>query len=167
MTTSSYLEFEDQATGANNNTWGDVADANFAIFELAIARVLGLATTGGTTTLTSSQNRYPIINVTGVLASNATIAVKTQEKNWIVINNTTGAYSLTVKTSAGTGKTIPRGRASKVYCDGTNVLLAREQAIPSAQAGGTVVGYAFVIELVGLAGRQRLLDGPITALLSY
>jgi len=138
MTTTPYLEFEDQATGANNNTWGDVADANFAIFELAIARVLGLATTGGTTTLTSSQNRYPIINVTGVLASNATIAVKTQEKNWIVINNTTGAYSLTVKTSAGTGKTIPRGRASKVYCDGTNVLLAREQAIPSAQAGGTV-----------------------------
>lgn len=138
MTTTPYLELDDQATGANDNTWGDVADANFAILELAIARVLGIVTTGGTTTLTSAQNRYPIINVTGILASNGIIAVKTQEKNFIVINNTTGAYTLTVKTASGTGKTIPRGRACKVYCDGTNVLLAREQAIPAAQAGGTV-----------------------------
>ncbi len=44
---------------------------------------------------------------------------------------------------------------------------ARAAADLVTQAGGTVVGYAFVIELVGLAGRQRLLDGPITALLSY
>lgn len=159
MVTSTYLEFDDQATGANNNTWGDVADANFTIFELAIARVLGLATTGGTTTLTTAQNRYPIINVTGVLASNAIIQVRTAEKNWIVINNTTGAFTLTVKTAAGTGKTIPRGRASTVYCDGTNVLLAREQAIPSAQAGGTVDAITATFEPAFIAAEIQ--DGTI------
>lgn len=138
MTTTTYLELEDQATGSNNNTWGDVLDANMAILEQAIARYTAIATTGGTTTLTSSQNRYPIIRLTGTLASNATITVKTQEKNWIVINNTTGAFTVTVKTSAGTGKTIPRGRAVKLYCDGTNVEYARDRDIPAAQAGGTV-----------------------------
>lgn len=137
MTTTSYLELEDQATGANDNTWGDVNDANLAILEQAIARVLGLSTTGGTTTFTSSQNRYPIIKVTGILTSNAILEVKSQEKNWIFINATTGAYTVTVKTSAGTGKTIPRGRASRLYCDGTNVEQARERGIPAAQAGGT------------------------------
>lgn len=137
MTTTTYLELDDQATGANNNTWGDVADANMAILEQAIARYVAIATTGGTTTLTASQNRYPIIRLTGVLSSNATITVKTQEKNWIFINATTGAFTVTVKTSTGTGKTIPRGRAVKLYCDGTNVEYARERGVPAAQAGGT------------------------------
>lgn len=138
MTTTSYLELDDQATGSNNNTWGDVLDDNFAIVEQAIARYTSISTTGGTTTLTSSQNRYPIIVISGTLTSNATITVKTQQKNWIFINNTTGAFTVTVKTSAGTGKTIPRGRSVKLYCDGTNVEYARDRGIPAAQAGGTV-----------------------------
>lgn len=138
MTTTTYLELDDQATGANNNTWGDVADANMGFIELAIARYLGVATTGGTTTLTTAQNRYPLIVVTGVLVSNATIVVRTAEKHFVIINNTTGAYTVTVKTTAGTGKTMPRGRATRVYCDGTNVELARHQSTPHAAAGGTV-----------------------------
>lgn len=138
MTTTTYLELDDQATGANNNTWGNVADANMAIIEQAIARMVSIATTGGTTTLTSAQNRYPIIRLTGILASNATIEVRTAEKNWIFINDTTGAFTVTVKTTAGTGKTLPRGRAVKLYCDGTNVEHARDVSIPMAQAGGTV-----------------------------
>jgi hypothetical protein len=138
MTTTTYLELDDQATGANNNTWGDVADANMAIIEQAIARIVSIATTGGTTVLTSAQNRYPIIRLTGTLVSNATIEVRTAEKNWIFINDTTGAYTVTVKTNAGTGKTLPRGRATKLYCDGTNVEHARLDNIPAAQAGGTV-----------------------------
>jgi hypothetical protein len=137
MTASTYLEWEDQATGANNNTWGDTADDNFGIFETAIARFLSIATTGGTTVLTSSQNRYPIIRVTGILVSNATIQVRTAEKNWTFINATTGAYTVTVKTSAGTGKTIPRGLAVRLYCDGTNVEHARYAMLPKAIAGGT------------------------------
>jgi hypothetical protein len=137
MATTTYLELDDQATGANNNTWGDVADANMAIIEQAIARMVSIATTGGTTVLTSAQNRYPIIRLTGTLASNATIEVRTAEKNWIFINDTTGAFTVTVKTNAGTGKTLPRGRAVKLYCDGTNVEHARAQGVPAAQAGGT------------------------------
>jgi hypothetical protein len=137
MATTTYLELDDQATGANNNTWGDVADANMAIIEQAIARVVSIATTGGTTVLTSAQNRYPIIRLTGTLVSNATIEVRTAEKNWTFINDTTGAYTVTVKTNAGTGKTLPRGRAVYLYCDGTNVEHARAPGIPAAQAGGT------------------------------
>lgn len=137
MTTTTYLELEDQATGANDGTWGDVADSNFQLLELAIARRLALSTTGGTSTLSSSQNRYPIIVVSGSLASNAVIEVKTWEKNWIFLNNTTGAYTVQVKTAAGTGIIIPRRRATKLYCDGTNVVVAREPSIPQVTAAGS------------------------------
>lgn len=44
---------------------------------------------------------------------------------------------------------------------------ARAAADLVTQLGGTIVGYAFVIELAGLAGRARLADAPVTALLSY
>lgn len=159
MTTTTYLELDDQATGANNNTWGDVADSNMTILEQAIARYLGLSTTGGTTVLTSSQNRYPIIKVTGVLSSNATIQVRTAEKNWTFINGTTGNYTVTVKTSGGTGKTLPRGRAVKLYCDGTNVEYARFPGIPAAQAGGTVDAITATFEPATVAA--ELQDGTI------
>ncbi len=152
MATTTYLEWDDQANGANKNTWGDVTDANLTIFELAIARFLSLATTGGSTTLTSAQNRYPIIRLTGTLLSNATIVVRTAEKNWTFINATTGAFSVTVKTTAGTGKTLPRGRATKLYCDGTNVELARAPGIPAAQAGGTADALTATFEPVTVAG---------------
>lgn len=137
MATTTYLEWDDQANGSNDNTWGDVLDANQTIFETAIARYLPLATTGGTTSLTSDQNRYPIIVVTGVLISNAIIVVRTAEKNWTFINNTTGAFSVRVKTLAGTAKFLPRGRATRIYCDGTNVQVVRDSGIPYAAAGGT------------------------------
>lgn len=152
MATTPYLELDDQATGANNNTWGDVADANFGFLELAIARFLSIATTGGTTTLTTAQNRYPVIRFTGVLASNATIEVRTAEKNWTIINATTGNFTLTVKTAAGTGKTVPRGSALKLYCDGTNVEYARAPGVPAAQAGGTVDAITAVFSPVTVSG---------------
>ena len=75
MATTAYLAIEDQITGTNNNTWGDVLDANDQILEAAIARVTEIATTGGGTVLTANQNRRPIIVVTGALVSNATITV--------------------------------------------------------------------------------------------
>jgi len=48
--------------------------------------------------------------------------VPTIEKQYIVQNNTTGSQSITVKTSAGTGITVPNGRKAHLYVDGTNVI---------------------------------------------
>ncbi len=137
MATVGSLEWDEQATGANENTWGEVANENFRILDLAIAGYVAVATTGGTVILTSEQNRNAVIRLTGILASNATIEVLTKEKNWVFINHTTGAFTLTVKTNAGTGKVIPQGRATRLYCDGTNVAHARTEQLPAAAASGT------------------------------
>lgn len=161
MVATNYLEIEDMTNGSNNNTWGDTTDANLAILELAIARYLPLSTTGGTTTLTTAQNRYPLILVTGVLVSNAVITVRTFEKHFVVINSTTGAFTVTIKTSAGTGKTLPRGSATQVYCDGTNVSLARRQVIPHAAGAGTADAITAVFEPATIAAEIQ--DGYMWA----
>lgn len=158
MTTTPYLELDDQATGANNNIWGDVADANFASLEEAIARLAAISTTGGTTILTSSQNRRAILIITGTLASNAVIQVRTAEKNWIFINQTTGAFSVTVKTASGSGKTLPRGIAVQLYCDGTNVLIAR-RGIPHAVAASSADAMTVAFDPAFTA--SDLIDGTL------
>lgn len=80
-----------------------------------------VTTTGGNTTLTINDATAAFITVSGTLTSNATITLPAERGRWTVINNTTGAFSVTVLTLAGTGVTIFQGKADTVYCDGTNI----------------------------------------------
>jgi len=56
------------------------------------------------------------------------------EKPYIIINNTTGSFDVTVKTAAGTGVVVTQGSVALVVCDGTNVLAL---SLAGAVAGGT------------------------------
>jgi hypothetical protein len=51
---------------------------------------------------------------------------------YFITNSTTGGFSVTLKTTAGTGISVPNGRSVVLYCDATNVVDAL-----SAPAGGT------------------------------
>ena len=74
--------------------------------------------------LTTVEAGNGIFLFTGVITANIAVIVPTASKYWVVANRTTGSFSLTVKTAAGTGVVIPQGLAVVVYCDGTNVFLA-------------------------------------------
>ena len=79
---------------------------------------------GGSVTLTPAQYRRGIIVLTGTLTGNVNVVFPTLFLDWVVINNTTGAFSATAKTSAGTGVVIPQtgpSAPSTIYCDGTNI----------------------------------------------
>lgn len=74
-------------------------------------------------TLDSTQNGYGIINLTDtgvVLTLPRNVIVSTTQRDIIVYNNT--AQVLTVKTSAGTGVTIPVGFYDLLRCDGINIV---------------------------------------------
>lgn len=80
--------------------------------------------TGGTRTLSVVEASRPFLVLTGTLTSNLQLVVPTVYQQWLVINATTGAFTVTVKTGAGTGVVVPTGGAAAptaVYCDGTNV----------------------------------------------
>lgn len=73
-------------------------------------------------TLTEIESRYPAMDFTGAIAANINVIVTTTPKPLIARNSTTGAFTLTVKTSAGTGVAITAGTGYKgLYCDGVNV----------------------------------------------
>jgi hypothetical protein len=83
---------------------------------------LSKAVTGGTVTLTEAEVSNSAIAFTGTLTSNLIVVVPTTNKRlWAIVNGTTGAFTLTIKTAAGTGVGVAQGKRNLVYTDGTNV----------------------------------------------
>lgn len=130
--TYSTLKIELIGTGDQNNTWGATTNTNLGTaIEEAIT---GMATANFTAdsdltiTLTDSNAsqvaRNLVLNVTSGVSLTATrnLIVPTIEKAYYVFNNTTNGQSITVKTLAGAGVTIPNGGKSVVYVDGVNVV---------------------------------------------
>ncbi len=75
-----------------------------------------------------------IINLSGALTASISVIVPASADQWIVSNNTSGAFTATVKTAAGTGIVVPQGTAKVLYCDGTNVQDAGSSAMSTATA---------------------------------
>ena len=92
----------------------------------------------GTTTLTAVQSQADILECTGALTGNRNLVVPTVIGTWLVHNNTSGAFTLTVKTSGGTGIAVPQGYHALVYADGTNVQEAVTGWAGAVSFGGTV-----------------------------
>lgn len=113
----------------NNTTNPDSSGTNWV--PLAFYGQPTVSITGGTTTLTNNQAAYNVIALTGTLTSNATIIVPNWCHQWIFYNSTSGAYTVTVKTAAGTGVTLVQGNSTIVYGDTANVLLANSAAVTS------------------------------------
>lgn len=77
---------------------------------------------GSSVTLTTLQAGRDRITLAGSLTANINLVVPAWRKTWAVVNNCTGAFSVTVKTPSGTGISIPTGGTAYVLGDGTNVI---------------------------------------------
>jgi hypothetical protein len=77
--------------------------------------------TGDYTLLAAEQNKV-LYKFTGVLTGNRNIIVPATIQQYWVENATTGAFTFTVKTAAGSGVVVTSGARSILYCDGTNVV---------------------------------------------
>ena len=136
------LELRLQTVGGNNNTWGGYYNTTITNIDTAIAGTVSKSFSSSDVTLSAAENRNPIVVCTGTLSANVNLIVETQKKNFWVYNNTSGAYSLTVKTSGGTGVAITQGYWSKVYCDGTNVQSVVLGAVPKTYVDSLIASSA-------------------------
>ena len=129
--TSANLKLTVQTTGENSGTWGQITNTNLLILEQAIGGydAVGLnATTGATLTFSNgvlSNGKNQVLRLTGTVATNVNVVIPDSiEKTYLVENATSGAYTVTFKTTSGTGatwSTTDKGYKI-VYSDGTNVV---------------------------------------------
>ena len=132
--TYSTLKIELIGTGEQQGTWGTTTNTNLgtALEEAIVGRGTANFTTDADLTLTLTNSnatqvaRNFVLNVTSGVSLTATrnLIVPTIEKPYIVQNNTTGSQSIVVKTTAGTGITVPSGKIGFLYTDATNVVTA-------------------------------------------
>jgi hypothetical protein len=130
-TTSTNLKLTVQATGENSGTWGQITNTNLLILEQAIGGydAVTLNTTAGATLTFSngvlSNGKNQVLKLTGTITSNVDVVIPDSiEKTYIIENATTGVFTVTFKTTSGTGitwSTTDKGKKI-LYSDGTNVL---------------------------------------------
>lgn len=128
--------------GPNRET---IVNNAFTVFDLRTGFVqIGMA--GGNVTLTTTltgQSRYGVLWLTGVLPANREVLLpSTRSSQYLVFNDTTGAFTVTAKVSGQPGVLLAQGTGSLILCDGTNTELVA--------FGGAVSGTIDTIDVLQL-----------------
>ena len=87
-----------------------------------------VALTNANVTLTTAQAQNRIIRLQGTLTANVIVSFPTaMTLEWVISNETTGAYTVNVEVTGGTTAiAIPQGSALIVYSNGVNVISAAQ-----------------------------------------
>jgi len=90
---------------------------------------------GSNVTLTAAEAGAGVLKLTGAITANIAVIVPNTARKWVVSNQTTGAFTLTVKTAAGAGVVVTQGRDTQVWCDATDVRDAKTDFASPAMTG--------------------------------
>ena len=130
-TYSTSLKIQEIGNGEQAGVWGNTTNTNWQLIEQAVA---------GVQTITMINANYTLTNLNGVLdeARNMVLVVQgtnsaiyqiiaplNQPKMYVVSNQTTGGYAITIGASSGAVISIPNGTTAQVYTDGTNFYSAQ------------------------------------------
>lgn len=110
--------------GTNYYSLGFGQSAIFA-FDYISINVAGT----GDYTLTGSELNRVSYNFTGALIGNRNIIVPNTIQQYWVTNNTTGAFTLTVKTASLSGVTVTQTASAILYCNGSQIIQAETGGI--------------------------------------
>lgn len=113
------LSYGEEGYGGFAN-YGDVENANWEIVEDKLGGQSAITVTTTDVTLTDAQQQTLHLNLSGALTGNRSIVLKASQKGlFFVTNGTTGAYTITIKPSAGTGVVLDQGKRAWIYSDGS------------------------------------------------
>lgn len=141
-TSNKYIEkpaYNDYA--ADPTGWSGPINTDWDIIDAAFGGVLSLNATGsvGTVAISTANAKNLIINITGAMTGNAIYTLPANSAatgivggQWIVYNNTTGNYTVTISPSSGGGTSTicVQGVRTCIYSDGTNIAFADSRISP-------------------------------------
>ena len=138
------LKIQEIGNGEESGIWGTTTNTNWTLIEQAVA---------GVQTITMSNDNYTLTNLNGVSdeARNMVLVVQgtnsgiyqvvaplNQPKMYVISNQTSGGYAITIGASSGSVITIPNGVTAQVYTDGTNFYSAQTGSAGNFTVNGTL-----------------------------
>jgi hypothetical protein len=141
------LRLVQPATGEYSGTWGTQVNTGLtALVDTSIAGTATITMTAANYTLSNANGaadeaRAMFLVLGGTPGASFNVICPAVSKLYFVTNNT--GYAQTVKTSAGTGISVPNGARTALRCDGTDVVAALNYfgsltlgaALPAASGG--------------------------------
>lgn len=159
-TYTSNKNIEKPANGDYPDTWNVPVNNDWDIIDKALGSSVSKTLSNVDVFLTLSEAQNQQIVLTGALTGNVSVvipfksgsAVEAVGGTWVVYNNTTGAYTVSILTevAGSTGVFITQGKRAFVYSDGTNMNFADDTRL--TQGTGITV-----------SGQTISLDVPVTA----
>ena len=179
MSTTTNLALNEPAYNSTSPTWDQPLNYNATILDQMFGNTTGVSVnTGGSTTYTNitapsataagSTSQAMRFNLTGALAANQNVLLPQSVAGmWVVSNNTSGAYTVTLGSNNGSnaaaGNTVscPQGYSIIIYCDGTNVKKADDgvfQNISSLTVSGSITAGTTVTAGTSVAAGTSVSD---------
>jgi hypothetical protein len=174
-TYDSLLRLELQATGENATTWGIKTNNNINLLaeSVAGAATVNVAGSGDYTLSTANgvtdEARQATLVLTGLLTGDRNVIIPSSPKNYTIINQTTGAFAITLKQSGGTGVLIPRDGPTIAVATSTTCvdsigatpytkafLAATSATLALTALGATSVGAALFVAADTSAARSAI-----------
>lgn len=128
-------------TGTESGTWGDdVNNSVTSYLDIAIAGGLAITITTADVTLTNTQGtssatnigsttaQYAILNISGAMTAARNLILPSSSRQYVINNNTTGGFALTVKGVATSGVTMVNGEKAHIFWNGTDYAKAANTA---------------------------------------
>jgi len=148
-------------TGTESGTWGDdVNNSVTSYLDIAIAGGLAITITTTDVTLSLTQGtssatnigsttaQYAILNISGAMTAARNLILPSSSRQYVINNNTTGGFALTVKGAATTGVTMVNGESAHIYWNGSDYA-----KLSNAPGGaGTFTNLTYTGTLTGSTG---------------
>jgi microcystin-dependent protein len=142
-TTSPNKGYTVPTPNADNNTWGTMLQTTLNLIDQNLGGNCTVPIASPSTTASSAQAACGIQKLTGVLSQNTTYILPAAGGFWIIDNETTGGFTLTIITAAGgsSGFAPAQGSQTLVYSDTVNIRqVAPTGLAPSGAVGGDLAG---------------------------
>ena len=124
MATTTNKGYPLPTVGGDTDTWGTLLNQGLVLADSNLGGTASIDCSGSSDiTLTSTQASNYILSLTGILTGNISVKVPQTGSFYRVVNGTTGAYTINVKTTnvSSVGVVIPQGSTWEVCSNGTNV----------------------------------------------
>jgi hypothetical protein len=163
------LKIELIGNGDQSGTWGTTTNNNLGtILEQAITGVQTITMVNADYTLTSfngvsDEARNAVLVATGTNSAIRQIICPLVEKLYVIFNNTTGGFAITIGGATGSTVTIPNGTTAQVYCDGTNFFSSQTGSAGNFNINGNLVVGGTTALTGALTGTTGVFSGAISS----